>query len=153
MSQYRYEQKIDSPMTRDETAAWSQIENSFRAAQFAAPRKGFANRWMQVQYRHQLLERKHREAWLALGNATAIFAILGVIVVTLIPSFGLPGSILSSVIDFLLGTLTFLLMVVEISVSFLGAIPLLIWFTVALAFFALIAFWASLFSRVAMGNR
>jgi hypothetical protein len=151
MNPYRFESRME-PMTRQETSAWSEIEHSFRTAKAIGPRKGFANRWMHVQRQHQLIERKQREFWLALGNGTAIFAILGVIALTIWPIFQ-PTSIFTSLLESLLDTLTFVGVLAAAIISFLETFSLLIWFGAALGFFSLIAVWVSLFSRVAVGNR
>lgn len=152
MNPYRYESKI-GPMTRAESAAWPKIEKSFRSAKLVAPRKGFSNRWMHLQGQHQLVEKKRREIWLALGNGTAILAFLGVIAITIWPVFDLPGSIFTSALEIVFETLTFILVLADISLSVFQVFPLLVWFTIALAFFGLVALWASLFSRVTVENR
>jgi hypothetical protein len=157
MNPYRYEPqhleaKMD-PMTREESTAWSNIENSFRSTKLISPRKGFTNRWMHLQRQHARADQRHREAWLALGNGTAILAILFVIALTVFPVLTQQGTILSSLFEFVLDSFTFVIVAIDVLFTFIQALPLLAWFVIALAFFSLVALWASLFSRVAVGNR
>lgn len=151
MNPYRFELRMD-PMTREESAAWSKVEHSFRSAKLVSPRKGFVNRWLPVQRHQQLLERRHREIWLAVGNSLAILAILAVIAFTIWPVFQ-PASIFTSVLESIFDALTFVIVLIGVSLSFLQGFTLVVWFAIALAFFSLIALWTSLFSRVVVWNR
>ena len=152
MNPSRSDSKMDV-MTRPEAAVLSQIEDTFRSAKMVKPRKGFANRWLHLQ-RHQLLaERKRREAWLAFGNVTAILVILLVIVFTLWPMLEKPASILSMVIDPIVGLMTFIIVAFNVAFNFSQNISLLAWATVIFAFLGLTGLWVSFFSRISVSNR
>ena len=152
MKASRYKANLDS-MTKAETAAWAKIEQNFHSVKLVGPRKGFAGRWLQTQHQQEIAERRNRELWLALGNGTAILAILGVIVFAIWPVFGQPASLLATALDALLDGLTFMMVCVSLGLSMIETFSLLVWLAMATAFFCLIALWASLFSRVIVSNR
>ncbi len=137
-------------LTPGEQAVWSKIERSFRSVKATRPRKGFAARWLLVEQKHALAEQKHRELWLAVGNGTAILAILCVIAITFWPQFSLPGTVFAGVLESLLNGLAFLVASISLGLSLFRSFSLLVWLGVATAFFSLLAMWTALFSRVSV---
>ena len=133
-----------------EQAAWSKIEHSFSSVKPVKPRKGFATRWLLVEQKHALAEQKRRELWLAVGNGTAMLAILCVIAITLWPQFSLPGTVFAGALDSLLNGLAFLVASISLGLSLFRSFSLLVWLGVATAFFSLLAMWTALFSRTSV---
>jgi hypothetical protein len=152
MNPSRYDANFE-PMDRQESEAWLQIEQTLRTSKMVKPRNGFANRWLHIQRQQLLAERKRREAWLAFGNVTAILVILMVILFTLWPMLEKPASILSWVIDPIVGLFTVILVSFNVAFSFAQNISALAWATVGLAFIGLTGVWASFFNRITVGNK
>lgn len=146
MKPYRFDANLD-PMAKEESSAWSKIEYSFRSARPIAPRRGFADRWLKAQHSRDLVARKHRDLWLAIGNGTAILVILGVIAITLWPTIGQPASLFAGVLESLLDILRFVAVWFGVGLTLLQKLTPLVWFMVAMAFFGLIALWTVIFSR------
>lgn len=151
MKAYRYEANPDL-MTKEESVAWAKIEQGFRAAKALNPHKGFARRWLQMQQRRQLAERKQRELWLALGNGTAILVILGVIAITIWPLFGKPATLVAGALEAVFDGLMFIAVYIGMGLSIFQTFTPWVWLVVATGFFSLLALWVSLFSRLAVEN-
>ncbi|MGH2582083.1 MAG: hypothetical protein ACRDFQ_04215, partial [Anaerolineales bacterium] len=133
----------------EEEKGWTEIEKRLSRSRALTPRRGFCKRWLARWEHQQERARRARGAWLVVGNGAAAVLLLGLLAASLQPLYTKPSAFVAFVVNSMVSVFTFALILFEVVVSILLAVPPLVWMLFGMALFTALAISTLLIKRLA----
>ncbi|MCW5876711.1 MAG: hypothetical protein KIS85_07480 [Anaerolineales bacterium] len=143
--------KKPSPKRKHSEAAlqqsWQSVETRLRGAAQAAPRRGFANRWLANWQLEEQRIRRRRQRWLLAANGLVWLLFFAPPAWALWNALSQPAATFTAAVAYLAQATAFGWTLLRVLTSVLSATPLPLWVATSASLLGLLAVWAMLFQQ------